>query len=192
MSSLENKILHPENWVHLYGDYLYHFALRHLSDPDLCKDMVQETLLAAIQAKDSFKGNSNERTWLTSILKNKIYDVYRKKKQTLTANDDYHFDKVNNPYFFEEETGHWGKESPKEWPSSHEDTFQRNEFSKIFNQCLEKLSRNAQHVVTMKFLDECPSEDICKELALSSSNYWVIMHRAKLQLRDCLEKKWFN
>lgn len=189
MVNEDNKHLNPEHWVDLYADYLYYFAISRIEDEELCKDLVQDTFLAAIHGKDNFKGQSSERTWLTAILKNKIYDVYRKKKTTILE-ESYAFPNVHNPYFFEEESGHWNANFPKEWSTIHE-PLQQEEFANTFNKCLEKLSVNAKQVISGKFLDEQDTDFICKELSLSSSNYWVIMHRAKLQLRDCLEKNWF-
>ncbi|NIR14014.1 MAG: hypothetical protein GWN86_08695, partial [Desulfobacterales bacterium] len=73
------QTLDPEAWVDQYGDYLYRYAISRIHEPAVAEDLVQETLLAALQGKEGFKGRSSEKTWLTGILKYKIVDYIRKK-----------------------------------------------------------------------------------------------------------------
>ncbi len=178
--------MEPENWVSAYADYLYSFALKRLNDPELCKDLIQDSFIAAIRSRESFKGQSSERTWLTSILRNKIIDLYRREKlKNHTAVDVY--DKTFDHMF--EDTGHWKPEfSPRVWQA--EASLESKEFSAMFLSCMSKLPSLWSVVFTMKHIDDERSDRVCKELNLSSSNYWTIMHRAKALLRACIEKNW--
>jgi len=180
--------LNPHNWVSAHADYLYSFAITRLNDEEQAKDLVQETFLAALQKVNNFEGKSSERTWLTAILKNKIIDVYRKKSSGLRPvqekNDEQTVD------FFEED-GHWKTEhGPKEFGIEDKDHLVTREFEQILKKCMQKLPALWMAVFTMKHIEDEPTETICAELKVTASNFWVIIHRAKLNLRACLQKNW--
>src|SRR6187402_2806157 len=75
----ESHQLQPGRWLSAYGNSLYSYALIKTGDAKTAEDLLQDTFLSGIRAQASFKGNSTEKTWLFSILKNKIIDYYRKK-----------------------------------------------------------------------------------------------------------------
>jgi len=178
----------PVRWVDLYGDALYNYALSRVNDTDTAKDLVQETFLSGLNNLSGFRGESAEKTWLYSILKNKIIDHYRKKKNTQPIETTM----VSESYFFED-GGHWSEHQPKnDWEAKNTDSFSSDEFLSVLQECKQKMTSLQQAVFTLKIQEEMESEMICKELGISSSNYWVILHRAKLQLRECLEKNWMN
>jgi RNA polymerase sigma-70 factor (TIGR02943 family) len=187
----EKESANPEQWVAAYADYLYAFAQKRLPDPELCKDLVQDTFVSAIRNLPDFKGRSSEKTWLTSILRNKIIDLHRKGlSETLSTE---HLSKEDHPESFFEENGHWkSKHSPRTWGLEEPGLLENEELKDILEQCMGKLPALWKMVFSMKYLDEENSTRICKELNLSPSNYWVIIHRAKLSLRACLEKNWFK
>jgi RNA polymerase sigma-70 factor (ECF subfamily) len=186
-----NEGRNPEQWVAAYADYLYGFALKRLKDPELCKDLVQDTFVSAIKNLQSYKGRSSEKTWLTAILKNKITDIFRIKASEALLTG--HLLGENNPQAFFEDNGHWkDRHSPRAWGMEEPNALENEELSRILEQCMEKLPALWAMVVTMKYLDGEKSDRICKELSLSTSNYWVIIHRAKLNLRACLEKNWLK
>jgi RNA polymerase sigma-70 factor (TIGR02943 family) len=198
--SLKEKstsLLNPEKWIDSYADYLYAFAYNRVNDEESAKDLVQETFLSALKARDGFKGEAAEKTWLVSILKRKIIDLYRKKaahpQQSFEESDQY---KVAYSHYFTEEDfikGHWNKtNAPKPWNIPKKNTIEQKEFKHILAKCLAKLPKVWSSVFSLKYLDEEESDTICKELNISSSNYWVIIHRAKLQMRECLEKNWIK
>lgn len=188
---LGKETINPEQWVAAYADYLYAFALKRLQDPDLCKDLVQDTFVSAIRNLPNFKGSSSEKTWLTSILKNKIRDIYRKREPDIPLTEQLL--KENNPPAFFEDNGHWKIEhSPRTWEIEEPDLLENEELKSILEQCMGKLPSLWAEVFSMKYLDEENSTQICKDLNLTPSNYWVIIHRAKLTLRACLEKNWFK
>ncbi len=189
--------LEPEKWVDNYADYLFTYAISRISDEDEARDLVQDTFLSALKGKDNFKGEANEKTWLVSILKRKIIDLYRKnavrKEQSFEESDSY---KVAYDHYFRDDDGsrpgHWaGKNNPQPW-SEQKTNLEQGEFRRILVACLSKLPKAWTSVFSMKFMDDESSESICKELGISTSNYWVIIHRAKLQMRECLEKNWFK
>lgn len=189
MTQTENT-LKPKEWVKNYSDTLYRFAVLRVNDEETAKDLIQETFLAALRNTERFRGEISEKNWLFTILKNKIIDHYRKKASALVSEIN---GLLNSAQEYFDEEGHW-KESayPNDWKTDYKAPVESEEFHEILNKCLNKLSELMRIVFTMKYLDEKESDEICKELQISSSNYWVVMHRAKLQLRSCLEKKWFT
>jgi RNA polymerase sigma-70 factor (TIGR02943 family) len=158
---------------------------------------VQDTFASAWKARETYLANASEKTWLISILKRKIIDYYRKKS---TQNELNIFDKDTSDdfmdHFFASEgqyDGHWsGGSSPRDWKKDFETPIESEEFYKILKGCLGKLPEKWAAVFTLKNMDDLDAEEICKELGITPSNYWVIMHRAKLQLRECMEKNWFG
>jgi RNA polymerase sigma-70 factor (ECF subfamily) len=193
----EMNVLNPEKWVDSHADYLYSFAYNRVSDEETAKDLVQETFLSALKARDGFKGEASEKTWLVSILKRKIIDLYRKNaahpQQSFEESEQY---KVAYSHYFTDEgfrDGHWNKtNAPKPWNVSEKNSINQKEFKNILTKCLSKLPKVWSSVFALKYLEEEESDSICKELDITSSNYWVIIHRAKLQMRECLEKNWIK
>ncbi len=190
-----NEALQPSKWLQLYGDFLFSLALLKTGNKELAEDLVQETFLSAVKAKESFKGKSSEKTWLVAILKNKIVDHYR-KKDVLKQADDYLTtteQSFHNSFFNSEEAsfGHWTKDtSPLDWKKGADAVVNSKEFYKILQDCIDKLPPRLVPVFLARFIDEEDAEIICKEFDLSSSNYWVLIHRAKVLMRSCLEKNW--
>lgn len=185
-----NNLLNPNLWVQRHSDYLYNYAIYKVSDEETAEDLVQETFMAGLKGKDSFKGNSSERTWLVSILKRKIIDHYRKASvRKSTLNTDF-----SSP-FHQEGTfkNHWTDEgAPSKWNIDKSHNLEKDEFQRILELCLSYLPPQWKEVFHMKMMEECSGEEICKELDITSSNLWVIIHRAKLKMRACLEKNWFE
>ena len=186
----EKQLLDPHNWVKAHADYLYSYTLSRLNDEEQAKDLVQETFLAALQKVDRFEGKSSERTWLTAILKNKIIDVYRKKSSGL-ANITEQKAEEEQKDFFEEDTGHWTQaHQPLPFGIEDHEPLRGKEFNHILQLCMQKLPVLWMSVFTMKHLDDATTEFICSELRVTQANFWVIIHRAKLSLRACLQKNW--
>jgi len=172
-------------WVHSYSDELYAFANARLSDSELAKDIVQDVFLSAFKAVDKFKGDSSPKTWLYRILKNKIIDHYRSA---------FHKKNVNEASVSKDfnEDGSWLENiHPQKWNNT-EQALETKEFFSILDICSTGLTEKQQAVFKMKYMDGKTAEEICNDLNVSPSNYWVIVHRAKLSLRKCLDKKWFN
>ena len=68
----------PELWLQDHGEALYAFAMMRVHNSAAAEDILQETLIAGIQGAANFKQGSSVRTWLISIMKNKIIDLLRK------------------------------------------------------------------------------------------------------------------
>lgn len=188
------NVLNPAQWVELYSDYLYKYAYYRVNNDELAQDLVQDCFLAALKGADSYKGEASEKTWLVSILKNKIIDHYKKAS---TKNESplqlSTYDAPSYDYFFDKEAkGHWkGESKPKDWAVT-ENNFDIKEFYKTLEKCLGQLPEKWKGVFTMSLLDDEEAKQVCKEFEISPSNFWVIIHRAKLQVRACLEKNWLK
>lgn len=189
---ISNHPLDPSSWLSRYGDYLYSFCRLRVSDADTAEDLLQETMLTAYKARDTFRGQSSEITWLVSILRNKITDHYRKKDVLREAGDFSEWtQKESIDNFFDHATGHWLSETaPRAWDSA-DSSLLKDEFEDVLGQCLQKMPSKLAPVFMARFFDEEEAETICKVHGLSPSNYWVILHRARVMLRACLEKNWF-
>lgn len=174
-----------------YTDALYSWAYHKTSDPEVAKDLTQDTFLAAVQGIERFKGNSTPRTWLFSILNNKIVDYYRKKVKNPTYDDTRLTEDLNGRTFTNDE--HWTEKGvPSDWHDPDENLLDNPDFTEVFNLCIELLPEKWRLSVKFKYLTDKQGEEICQELGITPSNYWQILHRAKLQLRECIENKWFK
>ena len=171
--------------------YLLRVAQLQLRDADLAEDVVQETLVAAFSARDGFSGRSSVKTWLTGILKHKIVDAIRQKRRQpiILATFEEETDLEDfDPMF--KDNGAW-EAPPADW-GDPENALSRHEFMDIMELCLERLPPNTARVFMMREIMELESDEICKELTITANNLWVIMYRARMALRHCLEQNWFT
>ncbi len=174
------------SWVKAYTKDLYSYAINKVSQKEVAEDLIQDTFLSAWQSYKNYKGTSNVKTWLFSILKHKIADYYRSKyKQNIELGSDL----IDT--FFDEDHRWKPDYRPTNWGDEKE-LLDDPEFSKALNDCFEKLPQKWSSAVQLKFLEEHDSKIICFELEITTSNFWQIIHRAKLHLRNCLELKWFK
>jgi len=187
---LAKHTLNPNSWVEKYGDYLYNFAYSRVQSKEIAEDIVQDTFIAGLGAMKSFQGKAAELTWLISILKRKVIDHYRKKssrKETVASDFSTPFQKGGV------HEGHWILErAPKEWTGDLDDPIHREEFRDILALCLSFLPDKWKAVFVLKFIEEINSDEVCKELGCTPSNLWVMLHRARLKLRECIEVKWLK
>ncbi len=170
--------------------YLLRVARLQLRDAALAEDVVQDTLAAALAARASFTGKSTVKTWLTGILKHKIVDAIRRKQREPVAASilDEEADLEDFEGLFKS-NGAW-EAAPSEW-GDPERSLAQQEFMSIMDFCLEKLPPKTARVFMMREVMELTSEEICKELAITANNLWVILYRARMSLRECLEINWF-
>lgn len=185
-------MLSPENWIDNYSDYLYVFALRRVNNEEVALDLVQDTFLAALESKDRFLGNSSEKTWLTAILKNKIFDYQRKLYSTSTSSLNALTDTHGDAVFFNE-NGHWNPEEQYNELNSvlvQPTHLEQKELDQIIKQCINTLPLPARDLFYAKMIDEEETEKICKLLNITTTNFYVMMHRARLLVRSCIEKKY--
>lgn len=190
-----NAPLNPEGWVENHSDYLYNYAMSRLYNAELCEDLVQETFLSALSGMDKFQGKSTERTWLVSILKHKIIDHLRKKSRAQQQEFIEHADyakKGSQPFNVEgAHKGMWSPDhAPHDWNIDALKKIEDEEFMRILHACIERLPDKFAAIFVMRMIEELETELICKENNITASNLWVILHRAKIQMRECLEKNW--
>jgi len=177
--------LDPNKWVDLYSDYLFNFTIVRVSDVEIAKDLISETFLAGLKSKDNFKGEASERTWLISILKRKIIDHYRK------INSKKGKAEVRMSYNDEESEGDWLEERVSDpFDRTAEDTMENEELGLAILNCLGTLNEKQATIFKMKTIDNFDTEAICNEYNITASNLWVIIHRARKAMADCLEKTW--
>lgn len=188
MSPLKAPEFDPEEWVDQHGDLLFSFALPRVRNRDIAADLVQETFLAGIKGLDSFKGQSSIRTWLVGILKNKIIDHYRKSSREITSDLPFETDRP----FLEagEWRGHWNDGAgPQKW-SEPSKAAELNELRQKLQTCIDDLPARLAHLYTMREIDAMSTEEICNRMDVTATNLGVLMHRARAQLRRCLENYW--
>jgi RNA polymerase sigma-70 factor (ECF subfamily) len=169
--------------------YLLRVAVLQLRDSDLAEDVVQDTLVAALQGADGFSGRSSLKTWLTGILKHKIIDAIRRKTREASVAPLDEETQLEDMDALFDDSGHW-ENPPADW-GDPEVALSRAQFMDMMQFCLEKLPPNTARVFMMREVMELESAEICKELAITSTNLWVILYRARMALRQCLEQNWF-
>ena len=187
-SSKDKTKKHAHDWLNKHGDYLYRFALARLRDQHQAEDMVQETFMAAIKS-DNFTAKSSPRTWLTGILKHKIIDLMRKGNRETNASDLISDQDANMDEFFDKE-GHWAGEI-KDW-NMPESALEQQQFFKVLQNCLDKIPSKLATLFMMRDVQEADNKEICKELDISSTNAWVMLYRARMGIRKCLEINWIG
>ena len=170
--------------------HLLRYAMLQLRDAALAEDVVQETLLAALNDSSRFSGKSARRTWLVGILKHKIIDALRKKsrEQSLVSVEEISEAEVAEDLFADD--GHW-RQFPSDWGDPAK-SFEDKKFWEAFERCLEGIPERAARAFMLRECLGVTSDEICKELGITPSNLWVLLHRARLSLRGCLECKWFG
>ena len=177
----------PELWLEEYGDYLYRYAFMRINSREVAEDLVQETLLAAYRGRSNFEGRSTLKTWLVGIMKNKIIDYLRrasrKERKEVLEDDSEVLDRHFNRF------GIWNRILPN-WASDPNQILERREFMQTFEGCLRKVPRKARRAFMLKTFENTSSEEVCKILDITPSNLWVLLHRCRMNLRECLEKNW--
>jgi len=193
VTSLNSDNIHKilEDWVNQYADGLFSWAFHKTSSKEMAEDLVQETFLSAYNSYDSFEKRSNPKTWLFSILNNKIIDYYRKKARTFTSvESDIEKDSFQITESIFDKNQNWK-------PSGFEDVWEKEqnllddpEFIKIFDDCIKDLPDKWNLAVLAKYRLGKEAAEISQELNITPSNYWQIIHRSKLLLKKCIEKQW--
>ncbi len=175
-------------WVLDHGDALYRYAVSMVRDQTKAEDLVQDTFLAALKATSKFAGRSNPRTWLIGILRHKILDAFRREsleaKHTASSDEDVDAD------LFDAQ-GRWLKPPAAVSDDPHQVLASR-EFEKALNGCLDRLDGPKRAAILLRAFEGLSSQEVCKELEITPTNLWVLVHRARGILRRCLEQNWFG
>lgn len=185
----------PSGWVDEHGDYLQRFALARVGDSAVAEDLVQETFLAALKSRGQFAGRSSERTWFTGILKRKIVDFFRRRSREPVARDPSLLAEEADQDFADRgsRAGSWKSgRRPADWLIDPTDPVEQQEFWRYLQQCLAELDSRAAEAFLLRELAELNSDQICNELQVRPTNLRVILHRARKQLRRCLELNWIG
>jgi len=177
----------PNQWVDTYADRMFRYALTRLRRREDAEDAVQESLLAALQAKRAFRGDSAELTWLMGILRHKIVDRIRlaARDPAVEALPTGEMDEWCG------KTARW-LHPPKSWSGDPSKLSEDAEFWQQVRKCFAALPERQAQIFALRTFDELEAEDICKQTGVSATNLWVLLHRARLRLRACLEETWFT
>lgn len=185
----EKEHIDPEKWVDEYGDYLYRYAISRLFDPHLAEEIVQETFLAALKSLEGFRGQASIKTWLVGIMKHKIVDHFRKSGR------EKPYEEVENLYDREpdifDDRGGW-KIGPAKWQGDPEIIREDREFWETFRKCLLMLPKKQVDLFVLREMEGKKTDEICMLLDITPTNLWVMLYRARVSLRKCIEDTWFG
>lgn len=179
--------LDADHWVDKHSDYLFNYTITRVNDADVAKDLVQETFLAALKSMGNFKGNASERTWLIAILKRKIIDFYRKsnsKKEKAEVRMAYASGATSDQNWIQERVAN-------PFDTTMEQKIENKELGLAILNCIGRLPEKQARIFKMKTMQDFDTESICKEFEITTSNLWVIIHRARTAMSKCLKEKWF-
>ena len=170
-------------WVDSYGDALFAFALSRLRDRNLAEEAVQETFVSALKSVDQYRQTGSEGAWLMGILKRKVIDQFRaQSKQPASLENDSMVEALFD------KRGNWSK-SAKANGSMRLDAIEREEFKVVLQDCLKKLPPTQASTFWLREVQQDSAEEVCKVLGISTSNLWVLMHRARLALAECMKTR---
>ncbi|NWF37411.1 sigma-70 family RNA polymerase sigma factor [Mariprofundus sp. KV] len=178
----------PHQWINEHGDYLYRYAMSRVHSEEIAADLLQETLLAAWKSHTTFAGQSTIRTWLTGILKHKIIDHIRKEIRERNLSDNVSSDPTT-AYFNND--GSWS-EAPHAWNENPESLCRNEQFNNVLEKCVSKLPEKQRLIFRLRDISGDDTETVCKSCGITATNLHVLLHRARLALRKCLEIHWFG
>ena len=191
---MKTQLENPEDWVDLYGDFLYRFALSRVKDPSAAEDLVQEAFLAALNSHQNFRGRSTARTWLIAILKHKIVDHIRKKVREQPSDKlELTSEGLANATIYDNfnDAGNWHTR-PAKWTVNPTKLYEQKEFIDVLYHYLGELPERQAKAFLMREIYGLSTKEICKALSISATNSWVMLYRARMWLRQCLENKWLD
>lgn len=185
----------PKRWLERHGDVLYRYALMHMGNPAAAEDAVQETLIAAWRGHDGFQGTASERSWLFGILRHKINDYFRTESRWALLDEhseEPDFDAADDieAELFTPE-GRW-RIRPGGWGGDPLDHYEQQQFWQVFRDCLAHLPQRLREGFMMREVQEEEVARICTVLTITENHLYVLLHRARLRMRLCLESNWFQ
>lgn len=189
MDDTSSPQLQPEAWLDKHGDVLYRYALARTGRRDLAQDLVQDTLLAAWQGQKSFNGGASERTWLVGICRHKIQDHFRQSVRHDVGQTEAPAASSTEGDFFKP-NGTW-RDPPGTWDYEPLRMVEAEGFLQTLQQCMASLPSAQRECFELRELAETPTEEASDTLGVSLNHLYVLLHRARLNLRQCLEKHWF-
>lgn len=177
----------PGRWVDEHADAMYRYAMQRVKGADVAEELVQETFLAALQAKDRFEGRSSDRTWLISILRRKIVDDFRRRSREQPFTDIDQAGAAIEDCF--DRHHHWSP-NPGPWPKRPDEAAEVPELRDAIRRCIEGLPSGLSDVFCLRELEGLSTESLCKIFGITPTNLWSRTHRARMLLRQCLEANW--
>ncbi len=187
----EKASAQAEGWLRDHGDFLYRYAKSRVLDPGWAEDLVQETLLTAMERYDQFRADSSERTWLTGILRFKILEHFRRQASETKAFAPEPERHEEESWF--DEAGHWSHEAKNagmDWKPNPRHALEQKEFWDVLQHCLKQLPPRTAAVFAQRELEFVEPTEIKNTLNITESNLWVLLHRARNLLRRCLRSHW--
>ena len=178
----------PEKWVELYSDYLYGFAMSRLRNPEAAADCVQDTFLAGIKALDRFDGSRDIKFWLRGIMRNKIVDQIRKAVKHNQVNIDTEDEALMESFWFK--YSGIATTNPDPWQFNPRKFYDNSEFWVVFQDCIQQVKDPARQAFVLRVLEDQTTEEVCKVMDITPNYLWVLLHRAREQLKVLLEAKW--
>ena len=178
----------PDQWVELYGDYLYGFAMSRLRDPEAANDCVQDTLLAGIKALKSFDGSRDIKFWLRGIMRNKIVDQIRKSVREHKVDIESEDEALLESFWFK--YSGIATTNPAPWEFNPRKHYDNGEFWQVFEKCIQKVKDPARQAFVLRVLEDQTTEEVCKVMDITPNYLWVLLHRARSQLKILLEERW--
>lgn len=169
---------------------LLRFAILQLRNESLAEDVVQDALISVLEKPENFAGQSTLRTYVIGIMKYKILDVLRvsRRERQFEPEEDQSDDDVIDALFAAD--GHT-QQMPRRW-GDPDATLEQKDFFRVMEICLEKLPAKTARIFMMREWLDLETDEICKELGISTSNAWVMLYRARIRLRECLDLNWFG
>jgi RNA polymerase sigma-70 factor (TIGR02943 family) len=182
------EISPPETWVDRYGNYLYAYAMSRLRNADAAADCVQDTFLAGIKALERFDGSRDIKFWLRGIMRNKIVDQIRKSIKENKVDIDNEDEALLESFWFR--YSGIATTNPDPWQFNPRKAYDNTEFWDVFNVCIDKVKQPARQAFVLRMLEDMETEEVCKVMDISPNYLWVLLHRARQQLKVALEEKW--
>jgi len=189
MGKNRQQNINPALWLEEHGDLLYRFARCRVKDSFTAEDLVQETLLSACQATESYIGAATISTWLVGILKHKIADYYRSRKPEQTEGNPEAFADTIESMFDSREK--W-KVKPQDWGKTPERKYEQKELRHAIDGCLDDMDERMSQVFSLREIHGVGTDELCRFFDIEKGNFWVILYRARMILRRCLEFNWFE
>jgi RNA polymerase sigma-70 factor (TIGR02943 family) len=185
----QHQLHDPATWVERYGDYLYTYALRRIFEASLAEEIVQETFVAALKARTRFEGRASEKTWLTGILKHKLIDQLRRQQRDTVLSSPETDNRPKDTLF--DAGGKW-RTKPRKWNADPQKLYEQKAFMETVFQCMAGIPKRMSQAFALRELEGATTAEICNVFNISTANCWVILHRARGLMRNCLEKNWFG
>jgi RNA polymerase sigma-70 factor (TIGR02943 family) len=182
------EIAQPETWVDRYGDYLFGYAMSRLRNRESAADCVQDTFMAGIKAFERFDGSRDIKFWLRGIMHNKIVDQIRKAVKEKKVDLDPEDEGLLESFWFK--YGGIAAINPSPWEFDPRKAYDNGEFWTVFQSCLDQVKEPARQAFMLRMLEDLSTEEVCKVMDISPNYLWVLLHRAREQLKVALKSTW--